>query len=195
MSPPASLPGGRPLCGRLPGQTPVPPHLSSPSPVFFLPPLPTSAGPVCPLLPVPPVLGCVSPLWDPAGPIPASGRSHSHPPTLAQPCRGGWGGGGLGRSRSKESTSAASAASSSASSCPQDLPGTGCQHCPGAPRPCFATVWCPPAAGPSRQPQERNVSLARVGKGQHGQRGCLLLPPHQHSARHVWRGGNEQAKR
>lgn len=101
MSPPASLPGGRPLCGRLPGQTPVPPHHSSPSPVIFLPPLPTSAGPVCPLLPVPPVLGCVSPFWDPAGPIPASGRSRSHPPTPAQPCRGGWGGEDLGEAEAR----------------------------------------------------------------------------------------------
>lgn len=68
-------------------------------PWFFpSPPLPTSTSPVCPLLPVP---GCVSLLWDPAGPIPASGRSRLRPPTPAQPCRGGWGGEDLGEAEAR----------------------------------------------------------------------------------------------
>lgn len=55
---PASLLGVRPLCGRLPGQTPVPSHLSSPSPVFFpSPPSPNQRRPRLPFAPHAPAAG------------------------------------------------------------------------------------------------------------------------------------------
>lgn len=163
-----------------------------PALVFSFPPSPDQHQPRLPFAPGARLrLSALGSCW----PHPRLGKEPLASPHPGSALPWGLGRGGFGRSRSKESTSAASAASSSACSCPQDSPGTGCQHCPGAPRPCFATVWCPPAAGPSRQPQERNMSPASVGKGQQGQRGCLLLPPRQHSAQHVWRGGNEQDKR
>lgn len=118
------------------------------------------------------------------------------PPAPAQPCRRGWGGEDLGKAETTRAPLLLLVFPALPVRAPRTRPGTRCQRWPGAPRPCFATVWCQPAAGPSRQPRERNVSPARVGKGQCGQRGRSPLPPRvgegdagQHSTQRVlaWR--------